>query len=90
MDESQNRLKLIAKSQAATDFHLVEVAAREAGLEAEYLPEKLFRSQCSEWSLAGRYQSIEQVLRIVDSLDGYELTKYAREELAATPLAMVA
>ena len=82
VDENQNRMTLIARSQKATDFIMVEATAQTVGLSLEYSPAPLFRSQSSDYSLTAVYSNIDQVFRLVDVLEGYELTKFAREEMA--------
>ena len=61
---------------------MVEATAQTVGLSLEYSPAPLFRSQSSDYSLTAVYSNIDQVFRLVDGLEGYELTKFAREELA--------
>ena len=87
VDENQDRLKLIARSTKATDFLMVEATAQTMGMECQYSSERLFRSQCSDYSLLAEYLSIDQVLRLAEGLEGYDLTKFAREEMAAGAVA---
>ncbi len=81
VDENQHRVKLLARSKQATDFNLVEATARTKGMDCEYVSEPLFRSQSSDYSLTVHCTSIDRALALVEGLEGYEMTKFAREEL---------
>jgi len=82
VDEDQNRINLVATSDEPTDPILLEATGRVHGLSLEFKNNaSLFRSQCSDYFMKVEC-TLDQFLDLVEGMEGYKLTKFAREELA--------
>jgi len=78
VDVYKDKIQLLAKAAAPTDAVLVEATGQLLGLTFEYhSDETLFRSQSSDYFMVAGYRHIEQVLDLLDGLEGYTLSKFA-------------
>ena len=79
LDSDKQGTHLIATSGKRSDFILAEATAHTMGMETDCFNAQIFRAQSSDAVLKGRYNTIAQMLSLVDNLEGYTLTKYGRE-----------
>jgi len=79
LDSDKQRTRLIATSVNRSDFILAEATAQTMAMETDCFSAQIFRAQSSDAVLKGRYNTISEVIALIDNLGGYTLTKYGRE-----------